>query len=553
LSRWTDKLTRPGFRHAAITLYVVCLVGLIVAFVSVSLLQIEHAAYIQASPTFEKGRPNAMRGVVVDAPTGRFDTQASIEVELVDGVYEGEESLERLASARRTVIADGSTEPSGHLHLAAEVPENWKAGDYALVMQGNGEAVENFRTGESVAITERSVDEDYWPKRTNRLPKDDRSRKGLVVESHGPVRIDLLPADGQVSRGLTTELFLRTSDRETGEPISTEVLFEKVEGLGTEDLPATIQTDALGLARIVHVAMTDQTWTVGAGESSAKLRVTTVPTQVSLKMNDVLAVAGESSVGVVSSLFNSGGLMVDLYDGDDWLEAAAFGVRPDQSGIQVQVPSIQRHGPLFRVQVYRSFYDQGGAWDVEYLVAANGHELADYQQAADALASHLAKHSDDPYFDALVASDVFATEINAAKLRIWIDAMLEAVPRHFDAPTVLINSQKTDRDKLEAWKESVKADLILLTAIALLIGLAVLGYLVIVGIRSYRDQNRMLRDVEFEMSLEGGSDKSTGEVATSDLDKTITEGNVVAGLQIFIVVATLVLFTLGILLLLSYL
>jgi hypothetical protein len=554
-------------------LYVVCLVGLIVAFVSVSLLQVDHAAYIQASPTLEKGRPNAMRGVVLHAPTGQFVTRASIEVELADGVYEGEESLEKLALGRAERVADGETERSGHMHLMAEVPEGWEPGDYALVMQADGQAVENFRTGTPVAIAERSVDEAYWPERTDRLPKDDRSRKDAVVESHGPVKIDLLPRDGRVSRGLKSELFLRTTDRETGEPISTQVDFSKVEGMRAEGLPDSVQTDQLGLARLEIVAMTDQTWFVHSSAAAhlenhpdaksaydglknrsnrGKLHITTVPTQVSLKMNDVLAVAGEPADGVVSSLFQSGGLMVDLYNGDDWVQAAAFGIRPDQSGIQVRVPSLERQGRLYRVQVYKSFFDQGGAWDVEYLVAAEGRSLADYQQAAQALVAHIAEQTDDPYFDKLAASNTFEMATSEAELRRWIAAMLEAVPRHFDAPSVLINSQKTARDKLDAWKESVKADLIILTAIALLIGLAVLGYLVLLGIRSYRDQNRMLRDVEFEMSLDGEPGESSDE-ASLELDKSITEGNFVAGLQIFIVVATLVLFTLGILLLLSYL
>jgi hypothetical protein len=573
LNKWTQKLTRPGFRHTAIALYVVCLVGLIVGFVSVSLLQVEHAAYIQASPTLEKGRPNAMRGVVLHAPTGRFMTRASIEVELADGTYEGEESLEALWLGRTESIAQGQTERSGHMHLTADVPEGWEAGDYALVMQADGQAVENFRTGAPVAVAERSVDKAYWPERIDRLPKDDRSRESAVVESEGPVKIDLLPLDGRVSRGLKGELFLRTTNRETGEPISTPVDFSKVEGLGTDGLPDSVQTDELGLARIELTAITDQTWTLHSSAADhlenhpdeasayddlknrsnrAKLHVTTVPTQVSLEMSDVVAVAGESADGVVSSLFKSGGLMVDLYNGDDWVQAAAFGIRPDQSGIRVRVPSIERRGPLYRVQVYKNFFDQGGAWDVEYLVAADGHSLADYQQAAQTLAAHIADQMDDPYFARLAASDTFAMATDKAKLRRWIEAMLEAVPRHFDAPPILINSQKADRDKLDKWKKDVKADLIALTAIALLIGLAVLGWLVTLGIQSYRHQNRMLRDVEFEMSLDAHGETTSDEEALA-LDKSISEGNFVAGLQIFIVVATLVLFTLGILLLLSYL
>ncbi len=557
MTNWTQKLTSPGFRRAAIVLYVVCLAALIGVIVSVSLMQVEHAAYVQASPTLEKGRPNAMRGVVLDAPTGHFVRRAGIEVSLVDGAYEGDDGLEGLSKRPSTLAAKGQTEPSGHVHLDARVPEDWRVGEQALVVRAHGAQTENFRAGSAVSVVERSAPTDYWPERTERLPKDDdRRHTKTVASSDGPIAIDLLPADGRVSRGLKSEVFLRTTERETGRPVSVELVFDKAEGMREGELPEKLRTDELGLARLHIVAMTDQSWTLSStpegeeGEkSSAKLHVITVPTQVALEMNEPLAVSGEPADGVVYSLFRSGGVMVDLYNGDDWVDAAAFGIRPDRSGVRAKVPALDQKGLLYRVQVYKSIYDAGGAWDVEYLVAADGRELDDYQQAAPKLAAYVAERTDDPYFDHLARSDAFVATIDKAKLRRWIGAMLQTVPRHYDAPPLLINSQKAARDKLEAWKDGVKDDLMLLTAIALLIGLAVVGYLVVLGVKSYQKQNQMLRDVEFELSLD---EEPSGEAA-GELDKSINQANVVAGLQIFIVVATLVFFTLGILLLLSYL
>lgn len=560
MTNWAQKLASPKFHRAAIVLYVLGLAALIGVYVGVSLLQVEHAAYIQGQPTLEKGRPNAMRGVVLDAPTGQFVRGASIEVTLVDGAYESDETLAALLEQPSEVVAKAQTAPSGHVHLEAEPPEDWQAGEQAVVVRANGSGIEDFRTGAPISVEERSAARDYWPARTDRLPKDDRRRTDAARDSEGPVRIDILPADGRVSRGLKSEVFVRTTDRETGKPVSTELVFEKAEGMLAGELPKTLRTDELGLARLDVVAMTDQTWTLAtkiAGEdaeaSTAKLHVTTVPTQVALEMNEPLAVRGEPADGVVYSLFQSGGVMVDLYNGGDWVDAAAFGIRPDRSGVRAKVPALAEDGLLYRVQVYKSIYDAGGAWDVEYLVAADARSLDAYQQAAEKLAEYVAERTDDPYFDALAASDVFVVTADKAKLRRWIDAMLEAVPRHFDAPPLLINSQKAAREKLEAWKESVKDDLMILTAIALLIGLAVVGYLVMMGIKSYRAQNQMLRDVEFEMSLDDESDEAYSQLDQTQLDKSINEANWVAGLQIFIVVATLVFFTLGILLLLSYL
>lgn len=574
MDKLVDIARRPSVQRAAIVAYVACLAGLIVVFVFISMMQVEHAAYIQAAPTLEKERPNVMRGMVLDAQRGTRLTGAIVEVELLDGSYEGDETLERVSELDPTQIARGRTERSGYVHLAAEVPAERAAGEQALVLRAESSGIDEFRVGRTIEVVERSVATDYWPERTDRLPEDDERRGAEIVrDSEGPIRIDVLPADAQVSRGLRSRVYLRTTDRDTGAPVAAKLRFEEAEGMREGKFPERLETDRLGLARVDFVPVTDQSWTLeaqAAGQSDqrdkrdkqgkqdqsepsrTKLDIQTTPAQVSLQMQDVLAVAGRPVDGAVDSLSGSGGLMVDLYNGDDWVDASTFGLRREGSGVRVNVPELDDRGLLYRVQVYGSLYDPGGAWDVEYLVAADGRQLSDYQQAAQALAEYISEHSDDSYFGHLAEQNIFATTTSRTELRGWIEAMLLAVPRHFDAPPILINSQKQARDELDAWKKDVKADLILLTALALLIGLAVVGYLVLMGIRNYRDQNRMLRDVDFEMSLDedeyGGYGQGAGE-----LDRSIAHGNVVAGLQIFIVVMTLILFTLGILLLLSYL
>lgn len=563
MQRLIEIAKRPGVRRAAIALYVACLAALIMAFVAVSLLQVDHSAYIQASPTLEQGRPNAMRGFVLHAPTGRRLTDANIEALLTDQTDVDEWTEDRLAAADPRIIAQGKTEASGLIHLDAQLDTDGKYGDASLVIVADGPQVEKFAAGTTVQVTPRSAPKDYWPTRTERLPEDDQRRHiETVAKSSGPIRIDLLPADGRVPRGLASSVFIRTTNRETGEPLEANLVFRKADGIREGNLPLRLQTDALGLARLDFTAVTDQTWELAARESGvmppenedpsdeqesrAKLHIKTVPTQVSLEMNDVLAVGGQPADGGVYSLFRSGGLMVDLYNADDWIDAAAFGIRPDQSGIRVEVPELDEEAMLYRVQVYKSIYDPGGAWDIDYLVAADGTELSDYKEAAAQLARHLAEHHDDPYFDALANANTFEQTTSPARLRGWIEAMLEAVPRHFDAPNIAINSQKEARDELAAWKESVKDDLILLTALALLIGLAVMGYLVIRGIQSHKRQNQLLRDVELDIDADDASEPGA-------LERSIAQADLATYLQIFIVGMTLVFFTLGILLLLSYL
>jgi hypothetical protein len=576
MSQWSKWLTGARARTGAIGLYVVCVAGLIMAYLSVSLAEVEYAAFMRAEPALEVGRPNAMRGLVLNAPLGRTIIRGELSLRLID--KDDKPLPDAPINPQAGVeIAHGQIAPSGYFHLRATVPDEVEPGSYRLRMHvkipdGGGIVpaddpgeFADFMTDVPVEVLPRSIAADYWPEATERLPADKIGREddaNALKSSEGPIRIDLLPGDGQVARGLKSVVYLRTSLRETGEPVSARVNFEKVEGISQGEIPESVQTDEIGLARIEITATTDLVWTLAISKSkpsdeddssenkksSAKLRITTVPSQVSLHMNGALAVPGRPVDGRVHSLFRDGGLMVDLYRADDWVDARAYGVGSNASGVRVDIPDADLSDEridLYRVQVYRSIYGVGGAWDVEYLVGAPDDSLAAHQRAARALAAHLAAHTDDAYFDRLAASDLFKSRDNRRELRGWIDAMAEALPRRLDVQAALINSREPSRKALEARVDEIQAKLKILTAIALLIGLAGVGFLVLRGVGGYRAQNRMLQDVELEMEPDDPAEDD-------ELSRTIGREDLVVGVLIFMVVATLALFTLGLLMLLSY-
>ncbi|AWV91086.1 hypothetical protein [Bradymonas sediminis] len=592
MTRWKHRLTGPLARNAAIALYVICVAGLIMAYMSVSLRKVDYAAYARAQPAAAPGAPVAMRGVVLDARLGVPLRRGEVQFDLVDAAAKAtaEDAPQGVAWARTSI------QPNGFFHLSAPLPAGAEPGDYRLRMQTKidpraTDAAPEFTTDAPFNVLPPPTNFDYWPAPTERREADKNEASGGVKSSDGPIQIALWPADGEVARGLKSTVFVRTTRREDGAPVSAKLHISQIDGISEAAVPATIQTDSLGLAIVPVSAGTDLVWELsteapgrlgaedlaaprapspvestgedGAGASSqvsrARLVLSTVPSQVSLRMSEPLAVPGRSADGALHSLFRDGGVMVDLYQADRWVDAKVFGLGEKGGGIRVDIPKSRATAKagaagekaplqLYRVQVYRSVYGVENAWDIDYLVGASGAQLDDYQQAARALAEYITAHVDDPYFDQILAGDAFESSTSKRELSGWIRAMTEVLPRHLDVPAPLINSREASIAKLDAETAEIQNKLRLLTIIALLIGMAVVGYLVLLGIGAYREQGRLLQDVDLEMD-EDPADDEGGAMA---LSRNIQRENLIFGALIFIVVGTLSLFVLGLLMVLSY-
>lgn len=611
MKTWRDRLRSRALRNAAIALYILCVAGLIAAYLSVSLSRVKYAVFMRADATIYADEVATARGVVLDPRLGQPFRRGEVLLGLgartqADGAPAREPDAR--AETEAAFLADtphvwarARMEPGGYFQVSAALPASVTPGKYDLRMRaavrderGGQRVEETFELTVPVTVSADARPDAPWPPATRRLAPDPRTAHLEPVElSEGPIEIDILSADAEIPRGLPTVVYLRTRLRESGAPVSTRVYFDESKGMTAQALPADLQTDHLGLARLELTAATDLLWTLRAGDaaesapekpaddapaqpitSQAKLRITTAPSQFSLQLNHVLARPNTSVSGHVTSLYRHGGVMVDLYQHDAWLSADAFGLDLDVSAVPVQIPenhsktdefstksaqnaqnieSENQNQPdraanglqIYRVQVYRSVYGTRHAWDIDYLVGAPDDRLQDYQRAAHALAAHLAAHTQDPYFRWLAEQNPFAHSVSKRELYTWIDALLTALPRHFSLAPALIDTRLSGQHDLDARIQRTQARLRTLTQFTLLVGLLIVVYFAMVGMAGYRRQQRLLQDVELELALEAHDD--TAAHAPHDRWERW-----VVSVQVVIALATFFLFGLGVLMLLSY-
>jgi hypothetical protein len=567
-------------RRAAVGLYVLALASVLGAFFIISLFEVENSTYMLAESTVEKGRPNAVRGVVFDTPTGKFVREATVDIALYDSGWEGDATVQTIVEKKLegTELASGPTEPTGHVHLQMRAPASTEPGEYALVVHARGQRVsENYYAGRDIEVVPRQPTRLEWPTKTHRLPADNRpDHEEAATNSRGPIAVDLLPRDGEVIRGVESTVYVRTYYRDTGEPVRATVDVTEVKGLNETPVPEQVKTDAMGLARVRWAPGTDQNWTVRVRDAAprqhsdapsgleddddtqsdddqpelgeATLRITTVPAQYSMTLSDSLVEPGEPIEGYIKSLNRSGGMMVDLYDGDEWTVADAFGMQEGASGLKLTVPRYEGAGKLQRAQVYGGIYGVGRAWDAKYVWLTSDTSEQGRQRALREVIAFHADNTNDPYFGFLVEHDAVGSETASAKqLDRWMRAYLDGIPTHFDPPPELINSEKAAKERMEEWKSGIKSKLIYLTGFGLFVGLMVVLYFVVIGIRSSREHQQMLRDVDTELAIDGELDEDARDVVHA-----ARADDWLVWLQIAIVVATLAFFAAGILLLLSF-
>ncbi|MBA2663436.1 MAG: hypothetical protein H0U74_14205 [Bradymonadaceae bacterium] len=558
-------LRNPNLHRAAIALYVVCVVGVVGAYMGVSTLDVRHSVYFQGASVLQSGQPNAMRGVFMNAQTGEFLGQSEIKLTLL-------EASEGTPERRTAALGSGHARSGGLVHLQIEAPPDWPAGKHELLVEAQNAASGEFVVRREVELAHGlSREQSAWPARTPRAEPQKkaaprRRKAGADGEASAPeeppaIRVDVLPGDNELVRGLMNTIYIRTTDAKTQRPLPARVRFKEVKGIVQDTLPGELRTDRLGLARLQFVPVTDQVWKLeveqiaarGAAPAEAPIKVeadvrlSTVAAQFSLQLKEHVAVPGTQIEGVVYSLFESGGYFVDLYEQQRWLDAAAFGLSPGSSGLRVAVPRQPGASGIYRVQVYQSFYNPANAWDVAYVAHARDTSTDALREAAAHVLGFIAEHTEgvDPYF-VTVQGEQALIGATHAELSRWLEAFLLAIPRHFVQPPALINTQQQDRTSLELWKVEVKRGLKLLAILIFVIGMAVVLYFVLQGILRARAQSRLLREVDFE--LDGFDDADyAGREQAARLEQ------IAVALQGFIVLMSVALFGLGILMLLNYL
>jgi hypothetical protein len=560
----------------ALGLYVASVIAVVGAYMAVSNKDVRQSALFQTSELLESGRASALRGGFLDAQTGQFQPVRDVRFELLEP-----------ESGQRYVVGDGVVGRTGLIHTFVRPPEGLKAGSYRFRVSATYPDGVQFSADGPIVVS--STDAGHrealgWPRPSLREDpsehprpvveplagqdgKKDQDRETPDEEAR---RFDLsiYPGDGELIRGLGNVVYLRTTDRETGRPLPARVRLDEVKGIVDGELPREVVTNRLGLARIEWTPITDGHWKVSVAERQRSapsedhgddgegwmVRWRTVPAQFSITLAEPVARPGERARGRVESLYQSGGFFVDLYDGWRWLDSAAYGLGSEGGGFEVDVPPVvpgidafdaARQPLLYRVQVYQSLYVPSRAWDVAYMVRVEERSTAGYRDAAYGLMSFLADHLDDPYYGAMRESGLLEMA-SSSELVEALDAWTRVIPRQFEAPREVVNTQQAARDALEQWKAEVKKDLMALTALIFLAGLVVLGYFVTLGVMRHRREAALIAAVDLEVDDDDEDAYLRGQRAAS-LERVLVV------LQGGMALLTIVAFALGILMLLSYL
>ena len=573
MERLGEVLTSSWFRRIVIGLYAAALAITIGAYIGISLLDVQTAVYFRGDASLEKGRGNAVRGVVLNAPTGQFRRDVEVRFALAPAGYEPREQEAGAPKPKLHGLGVARPGRGGIVQTELNVPGDLESGDYELLVTASGPNIERYQATSRVSVQPATSQETQWLSKTSRINDPKRREKlssGPIQRQDGDLAVGVLPFDAEVPRGLPGVVHLVTYEAESGEPVASRVTFEKVEGIGKwgqgSDKEKTLETDALGLVEVPLDAVGGQKWTLSVEEShpapqegeegesrsgTTTLHVHTVPSQISLKVANPILDRGSKVQGSVHGLFRAGALFVDTYRDREWIAAESTPIQKRKAAFRTTVPRAEETPWLHRIQVSRGFYDAGQAWDIAHVITLDDSSKSGLRRGLGRLGKFIAENRDDtPYFDYLAESD-FLKEVSASKheLSRWLEVLLEGLPRHFSRPGTLFNSQKSDREALEVWKDEVQADLMILIVIALVGGLGVILYVVVVGIQRKREHDRELREIDVELAAEEAVDAEEesvyGEPGRADQFQ--------AGLLGFIALATFIMFGLGLILLLSYL
>ncbi|RDV36648.1 hypothetical protein DV096_18060 [Bradymonadaceae bacterium TMQ3] len=570
-----QTLQRPIVYRSAIALYVLMMLGLITASVAIGNRDVRSALYLTGSPTWNPHRPYALRALYFDAATGARLAPDHFEVQW--------------SAPNSPPLATAEAGPGHYLHIQlppndhlapthpatspdALAPTHPATSPDALAPEGDTTA----ETREICALARRQTVPDLrecWtielrePPRTpsealqhaigsptSRDPDQDERRTALTDDDPtSELAMQIGPVDGELVRGLPDTLWLRVFERDTGQPRRANLEITLERGLTQTPLPTSLTTDPLGLARLPVNAMTELTLKVIArpyaptdapASASYTLRLPTVAAQFAVSLPRPYTIAGQSVEGSVNTILTDSPFMTDLFEGTSMIAANAFGSSKGSGGFTLPTPEANAPGPLARVQVYQSFFGAGDAWDIAHLLILKDGSPQTLRQSTALLLEHLhTTHPDehwDTYLDLLTPPHSPSVD-TPARLTPLIEFALNRLPRDFQSPQPLLNTREEDRRELEDWKNEIQRDLYHMMIVVLLVGLLIVAYFALLGLRRLRRERSLLAeiDLEFDAPLTDNSDTRLEDLVTL--------------FQAFIVFATIALFGLGIILVVSYL
>ncbi len=538
----SEAVQHPLFQRAAIVLYVLCIIGVISAYIAISTVETRQALYFQGDSVLQAGETNVVRGAFVDARIGQFAHSSDFVFTLVQP---------DAGDADGTLVGQGKSGAGGFAHIGLDIPADQAPGMYDLVLKATSPELGAYEARQSVEVASARAIPQKWPVRTERadvqqLAKKQSEKTQKPVEDG--VLIDVLPGDHEVVRGLPNTVYLRTRDAKTNRPVSANLTVLSSKGYLDGKLPTALKTDRLGLVELSLTPITDQIWqmeaeTVDGVKSEAEVRLTTVAAQFAVQVKQPVVVSGKAIDGAVYSLFETGAFFFDLYQQDRRVAASALGLQRGGSGFFVEMPQAAagvESADIYRLQVYGDFYNPANAWDSVYVVRVDDSSAEALRGAALHTLRLIAENtaSTDAYYSEILADNILESA-STSELNRWLPALLLAIPRQFEVSPTLFNTQHADRAELELWKASVKSDLKILVGFVLLIGIVALFYFTFMGIKQVRARSQRIYDLDVD-------DASDGLETTRMSDWSVV-------FQGGLLLLSIVLFAIGVWLLMGYL
>lgn len=560
-----EMVSKQWVWRGGLAIYLLCLIAVIFVYFVISAMQVPTALYLNGTSTFFVGEPSALRGHLLDARDGTR----------LKHFHRGTLTLQHTTQPEATLTLP-LPEPtsSGELLMTVQPPESLPEGDYELRLRVSlAPESPAFEARAPVRLTAPPAHAgaalDAWPIASPRRPIEPPHTPPRVgrVSGEGEVWIDTLDPRPILSNGLPDEVVLRTWQADSGEPLRCTLRFDTRKGMTERDdmVPAQLETDALGMATLSLTALTLQSWELSAEcpqpegapplTGKARVQLDVSASQLRVELPQPLLPHAESELrGNVRAIHRQGEVYADLYRDTQWLQAQTNAVRDHGGGVALTLPP-ELGGGLYRVQVYNDAYRPGFAWDSAYLWRQESYEQSLDEVIAKLLMFHV-KHRENSDADWVKGTRALAETgrleaLSEGRKRRLLAQLLEALPRELTLPDPLINSFEQDQRELDAWKKSVRGDLLALIAAALLLGIAILGLVVLWGIDQAQRRNRLYQEVALELDDEADAAEGAGEELARSA-RAAQRARWMVAIQGGVVFGTLILFAACIWLLMRY-
>jgi len=454
-------LRRPAVIRVGLGLFALYVLVLAGAAITVSTVEVRFGVRVWSDGKLSPGGTSGLRVATTD-PENRRTWQG----------FEARGTLETLDGSVRRELFKAGTNFHG-LSGTLSVPADFPTGPARLVVEAQrGDLSDTCVADVRVAPTH--------PQPAPRPVKPAKKRRDEEPRS---VHVTLLPASGVLVPEMKQRLLVRTTGPD-GAP-TPGVAVDLVLRRGVmEGLPATVTTDAAGLAQLwVRPAFHDLLIGAGpAGEKPQDLPLVGKPAQFMAHLGPPTLRPGEPISLRIESMHGSGEVHADLWAGGRWVGASMGPLRSGEA--RAGLPPPGDHEEPILVQVYRHFAVPGKARYVARRLAAD-----DVGAGLAALGRRLARRGVAPkWIGALDRGGLLADPPDRELLATWL---LASWPDPPPEPPLLAETGPERKATAMAKRNRVRGRVIgALTATGVLVVLVV-AYLLLFHVlrleRRYRD------------------------------------------------------------------